>query len=107
MARGQWVRVRGRDAARPSEDEKRAIGRACEALIADVLKPNFLPEIRPTEYNYPIDIFGKWHGGKYRFIQRFRSDRPENAVDPEFDAPFARIEYVGRDYFDLSYFRHT
>ena len=26
---------------------------------------------------------------------------------PEFDAPFARLEYVGRDRFDISYFRHT
>ncbi len=107
MARGRWTYTGGLARHRPPEDEKRAIGQACEAFIKDVLKPTFLPEIRPTELNYPIDIFGKWHGGKYRFIERLRSDRPENALDPEFDWPFARIEYVSRDRFDLSYFRHT
>lgn len=107
MTRRRWTYTGGRPAQRPSEREKREIDRACEAFINDVLKPRFLPEIRPTAFNYPIDIFGKWHGGKYRFIQRFRNDDPENALDPEFDSPFARIEYVGRGRFDVSYFRHT
>ena len=107
MARGRWVYVGGRAGNKPAEDEKRAITQACEAFITDVLKPRFLPEIHPTQFNYPVDIFGKWHGGKYRFIQRFRSDCRENAIEPEFDAPFTRLEYVSRDRFDLSYFRHT
>ena len=42
-------------------------------LIDEVLKPQFLPVIRPTEFNYPVDICGKWHGTRYRFIQRYRS----------------------------------
>ncbi len=105
MARGKWTRVRTSHA--PPEAEKRMISQRCEAFITDVLKPRFLPEIQPTEFNYPVDIFGKWHGGNYRFIQRFRSDRPEDAHDPEFDSPYARIEYMGRDDFGLSYFRHT
>lgn len=107
MARGRWTYVGGRKGNKPPELEKRAIGQACEAFIDDVLKPRFLPEIVPTQFNYCVDIFGKWHGGKYRFIQRFRGDDPANAEAPEFDAPFARLEYVGRDRFDLSYFRHT
>jgi hypothetical protein len=106
MSRGQWVYVGGRAGHKPQAAEKAAIAAACERFIAEVLKPRFLPEIRPTEFNYPVDIYGKWHGNKYRFIERFRSDRPD-AVEPEFDAPFARLEYVGRDCFDLSYHRHT
>ena len=99
---------RRRAGGRPSDGEKHAITRSCETFIEDVLKPNFLPEIRPSErFNYPIDIFGRWHGANYRFIQRFRSDRPEDALDPEFDSPFARLEFVSRDRFDVSYFRHT
>ena len=61
--------------------EKRVITAECEKLIASVLIPRFLPEIRPTEFNYPIAIYGKWHGNKYRFITRFRSDHP-NSIDP-------------------------
>jgi hypothetical protein len=106
MSRGQWVYVGGRAGNKPPETEKAAIIAACNRFIAEVLKPRFLPEIRPTKFNYPIDIYGKWHGNKFRFIERFRSDSPD-AIEPEFDAPFARLEYVGRDRFDLSYHRHT
>ena len=63
-------------------------------------------EVRPTQFNYPVAIYGKWHGNKYRFITRYRSDDPRS-YEPEFDAPFARLEYVSRDCFDLSWHRHT
>ncbi len=53
--------------------DKAAIAAACERLIAEVLKPKYLPEIRPTQFNYPVDIFGKWRGSKYGFIVRFRA----------------------------------
>jgi len=106
MARGQWVYVGGRAGNKPRPDEKVAIDAACERLIANVLLPRYLPEITPTEFNYPIAIYGKWHGNKYRFITRYRSDRADSFMS-EFEAPFARLEYVSRDRFDLSYHRHT
>lgn len=46
----------------PTKDEKAAIAAVCERFIAEVLKPRFLPKIVPTEFNYPVDIRGKWHG---------------------------------------------
>ena len=107
MARGRWVYVGSAKANKPPEGEKRAIGQACESFIAEVLKPRFLPEIRPAEFNYCVDIFGKWHGGNFRFLQRYRNDDPQYADALEFDHPFARLGYVSRDRFDLSYFRHT
>ena len=58
---------------KPPEPEKVAITAACERFLAEVLRPRFLPEIRPTSFNYPVAIMGKWHGNKYRFLQRFRS----------------------------------
>ncbi|HVC59145.1 MAG TPA: hypothetical protein VND19_02130 [Acetobacteraceae bacterium] len=107
MARGGWVYVGGRAGNKPSPGEKSVITTACETFIADVLTPRFLPEICPsTEFNFPVAIYGKWLGNKYRFITRYRSDGP-GADEPEFDAPFARLEYVSRDRFDLSYHRHT
>ena len=106
MARGDWVYVGGRAGNKPPAGAKSAITAACEQFIADVLKRRFQPAICPTEFNYPIAICGKWHGNKYRFITRFRSDDPGSS-EPEFEAPFARLEYVSRDRFDLSYHRHT
>jgi hypothetical protein len=86
--------------------EKSAVTAACQYLIDDFLKPRFLPTIRPTQFNYPIDILGKWHGTKYRFIQRYRSGFPET-LGEEFDAPFARLDWISRDRFSLQWHRHT
>jgi hypothetical protein len=82
----------------------RGLHRRCNQ--AAVIRPRFLPEIRRTEFNYPIAIYGKWHANKYRFLTRFRSDDPGSG-EQEFDAPFARLDSVSRDYFDLSWHRHT
>jgi len=108
MARAkQWVlSPRAARPAPPLESEKQEIIAACEAFIANVLKPRFLPEIRPTEWNYTIDIRGAWAGGKYRFVQRFRSGMADN-LNEEFDAPFARIDRTGPDRFDIQWMRHT
>ena len=55
-----------------SAAEKSEVAAACQHLIDNFLKPRFLSTIRPTQFNYPVDILGKWHGTKYRFIQRYR-----------------------------------
>jgi hypothetical protein len=89
-----------------SQTEKAAITAACQRLIDEVLKPRFLPVIRPTEFNYPVDIRGKWHGTRYRFIQRYRSGFPEN-LGEEFDALFARLDWISPGRFDLQWHRHT
>src|SRR5664279_4602496 len=70
MTRGQWVYAGARGSGgKLSVAEKLAITAECENLIASILMPRFLPEIRPTEFNYPIAIYGKWHGNKYRGLQ--------------------------------------
>lgn len=99
MARTAWP-------AAINDLEKRAIVAACEAFIRDVLKPRFLPAIRPTEWNYVIDIHGAWAAGRYRFMQRYRSGMEHNR-DQEFNEPFARIDRMGRDRFDIYWMRHT
>ena len=48
-----------------SDSEKAVITRTCQRFIDEVLKPRFLPTINPTQFNYPIDIRGKWHGTSY------------------------------------------
>jgi hypothetical protein len=64
----------------------------------------YLPTVTPTEFNYPVAIYGKWHGNKYRFITRYRSDRPDS-TEPEFEHAFARIDFVARDRLDLLFHR--
>jgi len=98
--------IRAPRPALPDEAQKQAIIAACETFIRDVLKPRFLPGIRPTKWNYVIDIHGAWAAGRYRFMQRFRSGMEHNRGE-EFDAPFARIDRMGRDRFDIYWMRHT
>ena len=83
---------------------------ACEHVIAGNLKPRFLPEVCPTSFNYPIDIFGRWRGSKYSFITRYRSGFPDNAGE-EFDSAFVRLDHVEECFaetrFDVMWHRHT
>lgn len=108
MAKKIWAPVHKKPRpAKATQAEKAAIAAACEAFIRDVLKPRFLPEIKPSqEFNYLVDIFGEWRAGRYRFMQRYRSDAP-NRIRDEFDAPFARLDYMGPDCFDICWMRHN
>jgi hypothetical protein len=105
MARrkGIWVRML-------RADDKAAIASRCEQFIAEVLKPRFLPDVRPTQFNYPVDIVGKWRGSKYSFITRYRSGFPDNRGE-EFDAPFTRLDHahghLAEVRFDVMWRRHT
>jgi hypothetical protein len=105
MARRQRICVKMLTA-----ENKAAIGARCERFIAEVLKPRFLPEVRPTQFNYPIDIVGKWRGSNYSFITRYRSGFPDN-LGEEFDAPFTRLdhayEHTAEARFDVMWRRHT
>ena len=107
MSKKVWMQVvRKPRPAKPAEAEKAKIIAACEAFIRDVLKPRFLSQIKPTEFNYPVEIFGDWRAGRYRFMQRYRSDSP-NRVSDEFDAPFARLDYMGPNSFHIYWMRHN
>lgn len=101
----RWVRVRTLAA-----EEKVAIAARCDRFIAEVLKPRFLPKIRRTEFNYPVDISGKWRGSKYSFFTRYRSGFSDNEGE-EFDAVFTRLDHVEERIqeirFDLMWRRHN
>ena len=84
----RWVKVKVLTA-----QERAVVAAECERFIAETLKPRFLPEVRQTPFNYPIDIFGKWRGSEYSFIIRYRSGFPENAGE-EFNAPFTRLDHL-------------
>jgi hypothetical protein len=101
----RWVRVK---ALTPGE--KAVVAAECERFIGGFLKPRFLPEVRPSQFNYPIDISGKWRGSKYSFITRYRSGFPQNAGE-EFDSAFTRLDHleecVDQTRFDVMWHRHT
>jgi hypothetical protein len=71
------------------------------------LKPQFVsPPPKIWRWNYIIDIHAKWHRSFFYFIATYRSRGP-TAISPTFEAPFARLEYVGNRRFNMAYMRHT
>lgn len=99
---GIWARALAPEA-------KAEIASKCERFIARVLIPKFLPEIVPTQWNYPVDISGRWRGSKYSFLVRFRSGFPGDAGE-EFESGFVRLDHApgGPEFhFDVMWHRHT
>ena len=104
-----WTLRPPRPAAPDSGDEaeRQLFVARCDALVRDVLRPRFLPEIRVSEqFNYCIDIRGSFRAGRYSFSQRYRSGFEDNRGE-EFDRAFARIDRMGPDRFDIHWMRHT
>lgn len=90
----------------PAGAERQAFIAACEVVLADVLRPRLLPVVTPTAWNYPVGLHGAYAGGRYRFITRYRSGRPDN-LGEEFDRPFARVDRMGPGDFTVQWMRHT
>ena len=105
MVKRRWVRVEPLAA-----EKKGAIAARCDQFFANNLKPRFLLEVRRTEFNYPVDILGKWRGSKYSFITRYRSGFPDNEGE-EFEATFTRLDHVEENLAearcDVIWHRHT
>lgn len=48
--------------------------------------------IRPTAFNYPIDILGKLHENRYRFLQRYRSGFRQNPCRISWNSPISLLK---------------
>lgn len=101
--KGVWVKAL-------SAEDKAIVSATCERFIIEKLKPRFLPEIKPSRFNYPIDMFGKWRGNKYSFLLRYRSGWQENEGET-FDSAFTRFDHVEENLtetrFDVMWHRHN
>lgn len=77
------------------------------ALVEKALKPRYItPPPVASDFNYPIDIWTKWHGSFFYFGSTWTSPGL-NRITPTFEVRFARLEYVGNQQFNLAWFRHT
>ena len=76
-------------------------------LIETVLKPRHIqPPPDHPQFNYIVDIYGKWYHCYFYLCATYRVPGP-NATVPSFEAKFARMEYAGNNRFHLSFMRHT
>lgn len=78
-----------------------------EALIETIMKPEAIKPPAPnTQFNYIVNIYGKWYRNYYYFCAEYHCSGPD-ALSPSFEAKFTRMEYVGDGNFNLAYMRHT
>jgi hypothetical protein len=108
MKRKVWTYVPPKiPKAKPSELIKIAVENKANELVSTALKPGYIqPPPENPKYNYITDIYTKWHGSYFYFYATYCCPFP-NAILPTFDTGFARMEYIGKNQFSLSYMRHT
>ncbi|MDZ7706156.1 MAG: hypothetical protein U5L04_16935 [Trueperaceae bacterium] len=81
-------------------------------LVENHLKPEYVVTSPENErFNYITDIWVKWYRSYLYFCAMYRSTSPD-ALSPEFEVRFARLEYAGlgesgEGLFHLAYMRHT
>ena len=89
------------------ETLKRAVTTKANELIETVLKPKHIqPPPENPQFNYIVDIYGKWYHRYFYFCATYCVPGP-NATVPSFEAKFARMEYAGNNRFHLAFMRHT
>ena len=104
----QWTWVPSKThKSKVPDDLKKEVQTKANDLVEKLLKPRYLKSPPETsEFNYPIDIWTKWHGSFFCFGSTWACPGP-NRIAPTFEDRFARLEYVGDRRFNLAYHRHT
>jgi RNase P subunit RPR2 len=84
---------------------KYSIKSECQPLVED-FKRQYIKENPDKSNNYVVDIYTKWNRNYLYFCQKFKSEHPNRTKD-EFEDKFVRLEFLAKDTFNISYFRHT
>ena len=104
-----WVFVGDTPAGRtekPTSYFKSDIELKMKPFIKKLKEENIIPIPEPHDRNHLIDIYGKWKASFYYIYLTYKCPEEGYRVD-KFDTGLARLRYVGKEKFDISYFRHT
>ena len=112
MTRKQWVV--SNSSSSPSQTKtkvpdavKDTLTEKARVVIDNIIKPNHIsPPPSENDFNYLVDVYSKWYRNYFYFCSTYNCPHP-NAISPSFDIKWARMEYVGKDKFNISYMRHT
>ena len=104
-----WVYVGDTPAGRtekPTASVKHQVEASMKPFIEKLKEQNINPIPEPHEHNHLIDIYGKWNRSFYYIYLTYKCP-PEGYTKDKFDTGLVRMRYVGKNKFDLAYFRHT
>jgi hypothetical protein len=89
------------------DNVKAEIETKANELVDSFLKPEYIkPPPEDMRFNYVVDIYTKWYRNYFYFCAKYACPSLE-AISPFFETKFARMEYVGKGMFNISYMRHT
>jgi len=108
MVKKMWILSSSKsDKLKVSESIKNELTKKGNNLIESVLKPRHIKVISENEsFNYIIDLYSKWYRNYFYFCAKYASPSA-NSISPTFETKFARMEYIGKNSFNISYMRHT
>jgi hypothetical protein len=86
--------------------EKQLITEKCCQLIETEFKPKYIQPPSDKSGQYIDNIYGKWYRNFFYFCCTYKLTDPER-ISKSFEEKFARLEYIGKDKFNLAYMRHT
>ena len=104
----QWAMYPRKTSSSPlPESLKNEVTAKANELIETVLKPRYVqPPAENPQFNYIVAIYGKWYHKAFYFCAQYCVAGP-HAIEPGFEAKFARMQYAGYQRFHLSYMRYT
>lgn len=104
----QWVYTPPKRVKPAVPDSMKAqVQKRADELVVSFFRPEFVKEApRDLCFNFISDITTKWHRSFFYFVAIYTCPSP-NALEPTFQAPFARLEYLGDNRFGLAYMRYT
>ncbi|WP_202915906.1 DUF3024 domain-containing protein [Pontibacter pamirensis] len=86
------------------EAEKQQVEAQCQTFI-ELKKPSWVQP--PNDrWGYVSDVYGKWYRSYFYFCATYSCKAPD-AIMPEREVKFTRLEHAGAGKFHLAYFRHT
>ena len=105
---GGWVKMTPAEVKAFSAESKKAIKDKVDKIIERHMKPLVLKRRGgKAAFGDVQDIYTKWHGHNLILIAKRRGGRVVGRYAEDFETKSGRLELVGVDMFDISYFRHT
>ena len=89
-----------------SQENKSSIEEKCQPLV-EQFREKYISENPNKEFNYLIGVHLKWYRHYLYFCELRRRESPDGKSHRDTELKFVRLEYLGRDSFNFSYFRHT
>jgi hypothetical protein len=87
-----WMRVpEKKPKPKVPPQEKQVIEQRCNELIDTEFKPKIVPPPQEYEWNYVVDIFGKWYRNYLYFCCLYNCPG-KNAITPQLESRFTRLE---------------